>query len=215
MKILIFGKTVGGHRTKRSVPGALVWIALCMAVLVLSACYPAYYQSIPGEAAAAPQVPSTQIFFYPTAGQTTEQQSRDHYECYNWAIQQTGFDPGQSAIPTDQRVSVVPMPPLGHDTVAFTIAGAVLGALIGGRHHGAGSAIIGATGGMIAGAASDSARAEYARQQEEAYAAQGRAGSAQLAQKAAGFRRAIGTRGRTGWRPGWWPHRTVSGPSSG
>ena len=179
----------------RRVPGALVWSSLFMAVLVLSACYPAYYrpipQSIPGEAAAAPPVPSTQVYFYPTAGQTTEQQSRDHYECYNWAIQQTGFDPGQSAIPTDQRVSVVPMPPLGHDTVAFTIAGAVLGALIGGPRHAAGSAIIGATGGAIAGAASDSARAEIARQQEEAYAAQSRTGSAQLAEKAADFRRAM------------------------
>jgi hypothetical protein len=194
MKISICRKTAGGYRTERRMSGSLIWIALFAAVLVLSACYPVHYQSVsqslPGEAAMAPQV-STQVFFYPTAGQTTEQQSRDHYECYNWAIQQTGFDPGQSAIPTDQRVRVVPMPPLGHDTVAFTIAGAVLGALIGGRHHGAGSAIIGAAGGAIAGAASDSARAEYARQQEESYAAQSRVGSAQLAEKAAGFRRAM------------------------
>ncbi|MBN2439450.1 MAG: glycine zipper family protein, partial [Deltaproteobacteria bacterium] len=47
------------------------------------------------------------------------------------------------------------------------------------------------TGGMIAGAASDSARAEIARQQEEAYAAQNRAGNARLAEKAADFRRAM------------------------
>ncbi|MBN2439229.1 MAG: hypothetical protein JXL20_11600, partial [Deltaproteobacteria bacterium] len=145
MKISICGKTAGGYRTERWVSAAPIRISLFAAVLVLSACYPVHYrpipQSMPGEAAAALQVPSTQVYFFPKAGQTTEQQSRDHYDCYNWAIQQTGFDPGQSAIPTDQRVSVVPMPPLGHDTVAFTIAGAVLGALIGGRHHGAGSAI--------------------------------------------------------------------------
>jgi len=194
MKISICRKTAGGYRMERRVSGALVWISLFVAVVVLSACYPVHYQpisqSLPGEAATAPQV-STQVFFYPTAGQTTEQQSRDHYECYNWAIQQTGFDPGQSAIPTDQRVRVVPMPPLGHDTVAFTIAGAVLGALIGGRHHAAGSAIIGAAGGAIAGAAYDSARAEFARQQEEAYATQNRAVNAGLEKKAAGFRRAM------------------------
>jgi hypothetical protein len=192
MKVLIYDKTFGRHENQRRVPGALIWISMIMAVLVVSACYPAYYQTAaPGETVAAPQIPSTQVFFYPTAGQSTEQQSRDHYDCYNWAIQQTGFDPGQSAIPTEQRVRVVPMPPLGHDTVAFTIAGAVLGALIGGHHHGAGSAIIGATGGMIAGAASDSARAEYARQQEEAYASRNRSDNAWLAEKAAGFRRAM------------------------
>jgi outer membrane lipoprotein SlyB len=195
MKISIREKTAGEDRTERRVSGALVWISLFLAVLVVSACYPAPYRpiprSMPGEAATAAPVPPTQVYFYPKAGQTTEQQSRDHYECYNWAIQQTGFDPGQSAIPTDQRVRVVPMPPLGHDTVAFTIAGAVLGALIGGRHHAAGSAIIGATGGMIAGAASDATRGEIARQQEEAYAAQDQAYDARLDEKAAGFRRAM------------------------
>ena len=74
----------------------------------------------------------TQVYFYPKAGQTNEQQSRDQYDCYNWAIKQTGFDPGQSAIPKDDRVRVVPMPPPGHDTATLAIAGAVLGALIGG-----------------------------------------------------------------------------------
>jgi outer membrane lipoprotein SlyB len=195
MKISICGRKVGGYRPEGRLTGAIAWILLFMAVLALSACYPAAYgpmpQSMPAEAAAAQPAPSTQVYFYPTAGQTTEQQSRDHYECYNWAVQQTGFDPGQSAIPRNQRVSVVPMPPLGHDTVAFTIAGAVLGALIGGPHHAGGGAIIGATGGMMAGAASDSARAEYARQQEEAYVAQNQAERARLEEKAAGFRRAM------------------------
>ena len=47
----------------------------------------------------SPRAPITQVYFYPKAGQSTEQQSRDHYECYNWAMQQTGFDPSQSSIP--------------------------------------------------------------------------------------------------------------------
>jgi hypothetical protein len=146
---------------------------------------------MPRETAAAPQVPPTQVYFYPKAGQTTEQQSRDHYDCYNWAVQQTGFDPGQSAIPKDQRVRVVPMPPPGYDTAAFAVAGAVLGALIGGPRHALGGALIGASGGAIAGAASDSARLETARQQEEAYAARDRALDPQLDEKASGFRRAM------------------------
>ena len=138
-----------------------------------------------------PAAPSTQVFFYPMRGQTTEQQSRDHYDCYNWAINQTGFDPGQSTIPTDQRVRVVPMPPPGHDTAALAIAGAVLGALIGGRRHAAGGALIGAAGGAIAGAASDSARQEYARQLEEAYSTRDRSRDARLDERAIGFRRAM------------------------
>lgn len=191
----ISNRTTGTvHRQERRASGTLVWFSLFLAVLLLAACYPAPYRPVarpvPREAAPV-QPPSTQVYFYPRAGQTTEQESRDHYECYNWAIQQTGFDPGQSAIPTDQRVRVVPMPPPGHDTVTLAIAGAVLGALIGGPRHAAGGALIGASGGAIAGAASDSARMEAARQQEEAYAARDRARDTRLEEKASVFRRAM------------------------
>jgi hypothetical protein len=189
------GEATGVLQPEKRRPRAIAWISLFLTVLVVSACYPAPYRpiprSIPGETAAAPQVPPTQVYFYPKSGQTTEQQSRDHYDCYNWAVQQTGFDPGRSAIPTDQRVRVVPMPPPGHDTVTLAVAGAVLGALIGGPRHAVGGALIGASGGAIAGAASDSARMESARQQEEAYSAQNRARDTRLDEKAFGFRRAM------------------------
>ena len=52
----------------------------------------------------------TQVYFYPKTGQSTEQQSRDHYECYNWAVQQTRFDPSQLPVSLEQHVRVVPMP---------------------------------------------------------------------------------------------------------
>jgi len=195
MKISIYRKTAGEDRIERRVSRTLVWFSLFLTVLVVSACYPAPYrpipQSMPRETATAPQVPPTQVYFYPKAGQTNDQQSRDHYDCYNWAVQQTGFDPGQSPIPTDQRVRVVPMPPPGHDTATLAIAGAVLGALIGGPRHAVGGALIGASGGAIAGAASDSARMESARQQEEAYAARDRTSDARLDEKASVFRRAM------------------------
>jgi hypothetical protein len=195
MKISRHAKMTGGHQPEQKTSGALAWFPLLLALLVLSACYPAPYPPVPRpmprESASVQQTPSTQVYFYPRAGQTTEQQSRDHYECYNWAVQQTGFDPGQSAIPTDQRVRVVPMPPPGHDTATLAIAGAVLGALIGGPRHAVGGALIGASGGAIAGAASDSARLESARQQEEAYAARERTRDARLEEKASVFRRAM------------------------
>lgn len=173
-------------------------LAALLSVLALSACYhQAPYReaspAAPEDTVAAQKAPPlTQVYFYPKEGQTEEQQSRDHYECYNWAIKQTGFDPGQSAIPREQRVRVVPMPPMGYDTAALAVAGAVLGALIGGPRHAAEGALIGAAGGAIAGAASDGARVEAARQQEEAYAARNRTYDTQLYEKAAGFRRAMG-----------------------
>ncbi len=180
---------------KRRVSGTYVWLLLFLVLPLLTACYYRPYRTVarpaPEAAYGSPTVPLTQVYFYPKEGQTAEQQSRDHYDCYNWAVKQTGFDPGQSAIPTDQRVRVVPMPPPGHDTATLAIAGAVLGALIGGPRHAVGGALIGASSGAIAGAASDSARQESARQQEEAYASRDRARDDRLAERASGFRRAM------------------------
>jgi len=175
------------------VPGIRAWLAVLVAVSGLAGCYqyPPYEVVSRPAPAVSRTAPSTQVFFYPARGQSTEQQSRDHYECYNWAISQTGFDPSQSTIPEEQRVRVVPMPPPGHDTAVLAVAGAVLGALIGGRHHAVGGALVGATGGAIAGAASDEARQESARQLQEAYAAQDRSSYARLDERALGFRRAM------------------------
>jgi len=125
--------TIDPLLTKRRASRIYVWLLLLLPLLLLSACYPRPYRTVSRPAPDAtyenPRAPLTQVYFYPKAGQTAEQQSRDHYDCYNWAEKQTGFDPGQSAIPTDQRVRVVPMPPPGHDTATLAIAGAVLGAL--------------------------------------------------------------------------------------
>jgi outer membrane lipoprotein SlyB len=138
-----------------------------------------------------PTAPSTQVYFYPKQGQSTEQQSRDHYDCYNWAVQQTGFDPGQSAIPREQRIRVVPMPPAGYDTMAMAISGAVLGALFGGPRHAFEGAMIGATGGAIAGAASDAARQEEARLREEELTSRNQTRDNKLDEKTSLFRRAM------------------------
>ncbi len=194
MVIVNAGRVPVETLSRRWVSGIWFWFLLILGVLTLSACYQKPYQvsrPAPERVGASLEIPSTQVYFYPKAGQTAERQSRDHYECYNWAVKQTGFDPGQSSIPTDQRVRVVPMPPPGHDTATLAIAGAVLGALIGGPRHAAQGALIGATGGAITGAASDLARQESARQMEEAYNEQDRRRNAQLGEKALGFRRAM------------------------
>jgi outer membrane lipoprotein SlyB len=164
--------------------------------LALVACYPAnnrvITQPAPGSAAAKSNAALTQVYFYPKAGQSNEQQSRDHYDCYNWAVTQTGFDPGITAMRPEQRVKVVPMPPPGHDTITLSIVGAVLGALVGGPRHAAGGALIGASAGAVAGAASDISRQESARQMEEAYYNRDQALNSQLEAKALDFRRAMG-----------------------
>ena len=183
------GQTTAVHRGATAPVGLLLLLAL----LAVYACYPAPQRVYPRPMpeARAPKPPMTQVYFYPKAGQTNEQQSRDQYDCYNWAIKQTGFDPGQSPIPKDDRVRVVPMPPPGHDTATLAIAGAVLGALIGGPRHAGQGALIGAAGGAIAGSASDASRMEAARQQEEAYNARNQLRDARLDEKAFGFRRAM------------------------
>jgi hypothetical protein len=195
MNISDSGKITLNPKRKKMLSRTGAWLALILGVLALAACYPAPYRMVePSEPTVirdTPIAPLTQLYFYPKEGQTNEQQSRDHYECYNWAVKQTGFDPGLSEIPTNQRIKVVPMPPPGHDTATLAIAGAVLGALIGGPRHAAEGALIGGTSGAIAGAVSDSQRLESARQQEEAYAARDRARSAQLDAKVRDFRRAM------------------------
>ena len=195
MKIVDLKEMPVEHRPEQRSPGTCVRLSFFLAILVLSACYYPPYNEVsrpaPEVTGASQPVPSTQVFFFPNKGQTTEQQSRDHYECYNWAISQTGFDPSQSTIPPVQRVRVVPMPPPGHDTAVLAVAGAVLGALIGGRRNAVGGALIGATGGAIAGAASDSARQGYAQQLDQAYSARDRSRDAQLDEKAIDFRRAM------------------------
>ena len=133
----------------------------------------------------------TQIYFYPNRNQSAEMQSRDHYACYTWAMEQTGFDPSVSSIVPEQRVRVVPMPPPGQDTMAMSIAGAVLGALIAGPRHAGGGALIGAAGGAMAGMISDASRVEAARQMEEAYNNRNQGRDFRREKKALQFRRAM------------------------
>ncbi len=133
----------------------------------------------------------TQIYFYPNRNQSAELQSRDHYACYTWAMEQTGFDPSVSSIVPEQRVRVVPMPPPGQDTMAMSIAGAVLGALIAGPRHAGGGALIGAAGGAMAGMISDASRVEAARQMEEAYNNRNQGRDFRREKKALQFRRAM------------------------
>lgn len=112
-------------------------------------------------AGATAQRPGARLFIYPTAGQSAEQQDRDRYECYRWAVQQTGFDPSAAPRLPEDQVTLVPVPPRGVETLTGTVVGAAVGAGIGSisGHAGEGAAV-GAVTGALAGAAN-----EYAREQ--------------------------------------------------
>jgi preprotein translocase subunit SecG len=188
--MLIWKMVTGKNVSKRWLSRVSLRLLLLLLIITLVACYPTTYREVPS-ASQSPKTPVAQVYFYPKEGQTTEQQSRDHYECYNWAVQQTGFDPSQSSIPPAQRVKVVPMPPPGNDTAVLAITGAVLGALIAGPRHAGAGALIGAGSGAFAGAASDASRQQYAQQMEEAYVNRDQALDTRYEEKASDFRRAM------------------------
>ena len=181
-------------------PRAALMLAVVTAlVLVLSACVdaPPARRGPPPQARTvpppepAPPPPTTQVYVYPTGGQTAEQLSRDRYECYLWGVKQSGFDPSQTSLAPHQRVEVVPMPPSGTSTVAGAITGAVLGAVIAGPRDAGGGAIVGGVIGGAAGAASDAQRQAGADRVQNRYDQREGARMAKLEEQAGNYRRAL------------------------
>jgi hypothetical protein len=97
--------------------------------------------------------------FYPSKGQTTEQQTKDVAECQAWAKQTTGIDPA--------AVSSAPPPSSsGGQRVRGAARGAAGGAAIGAIAGDAGKgAAIGATAGTVSGGRQARKGKEQAQQQ--------------------------------------------------
>ena len=158
-----------------------------VANLALSACAPPAYTVRPSQAP-PPPMPSVQIYYYPNRGQSKEQQERDRYECYQWAVKQTGFDPGQAQLAPHQRVEVVPTTPPGANVAAGAMTGAVVGSMLSGRRdHGQGM-VFGAITGAMLGAASEQAQQEQAAQMQQHYDAKT---YARLERQSRDYRRAM------------------------
>ena len=90
------------------------------------------------------------LLVYPAKGQSQDQTERDKYECYNWAKQQTGFDPMKT--PTASS----PPPPKEKETWGAgtgAVGGGLLGAGVGGIAGGGKGALIGGAVGAGSGAA--------------------------------------------------------------
>jgi hypothetical protein len=127
-----------------------------------------------------------QMFFYPSQGQSPEQQTRDQGECHVWAVQQTGFDP---ASPPAAAPMPAAAPVQGGQVIRGAARGTVIG-VVGGAiagDAGKGAAIGAATGALVGG---------MRRRDEQMAAAQQQTASqqqydAQLAQQRDGYNRAL------------------------
>ncbi len=100
-----------------------------------------------GGAASAPAGAQNAVYAYPLAGQSLDQQQQDNWECYNWSVQQSGYDPERP--PPGPRVAYAPPPQqssgplaLGEgsmlgDTAKGAAGGALFGAIAGNAGKGA------------------------------------------------------------------------------
>lgn len=107
------------------------------------------------------------LFVFPANDQTPEQQEKDEYESYKWAVEQSGVDPLQ---PPQVEVEQVEKGPDGgavRGAAGGAAAGAAIGAIAGDAGKGA---AIGATAGGIRGVRGSAARQNNAQQQAEAEA---------------------------------------------
>jgi hypothetical protein len=105
------------------------------------------------------------LYVYPAKGQSQQQQKEDEFECYKWAIEQSGVDPLN--LPT---VAAPPAQtgPTGGAVVGAAkgaAAGAAIGAIAGDAGKGA---AIGATAGAMAGRRSGKQAQAQANQQAQA-----------------------------------------------
>ena len=110
-----------------------------------------------------------QQIVYPAKGQSPDKQKKDEYECHQWAVQQTGYDPTKAAAP-----AAAPKPPTTATgtTPGAGVRGAARGAVVG--------EVVGGDAG--AGAAAGAAVARSSSRKQNAAQAQQSQQSAQQAQ---------------------------------
>lgn len=105
---------------------------------------------------------------YPNKGQSKKQLEQDKFSCYQWAKEQTGFDPMEAPTAT------TPPPEKKGGVLRGAAGGAAAGALIGAvaGDAGKGAAIGAASGGVIGGVRkhrSEKAQEDWAQQQSAGY----------------------------------------------
>lgn len=142
----------------------------------------------PPRRVAVAEPPIEQVFVYPNSGQSEEQLDRDRYECHVWAVKQSGFDPSVPHPGYRQSVVINEGPPPGTNTVGGAVTGAIIGAAVSRPRNAGGGAIIGALAGAAIGASADNANEQRSERIQRRYDDR----SAQVSQRDADYRRAMG-----------------------
>jgi hypothetical protein len=145
----------------------------------------------PEDAGDAMSSAESDLYVYPSKGQTEKQLDRDRYECHNWAVAQSHYNPSDSHLAPHQQVRVVEMPAPGRDTAVGAMTGAVIGSSVAGRRDSGQGAVAGALVGAMIGASSDAARRQSANPAGARMSAEAQAERARLERQAADYRRAI------------------------
>ena len=168
-------------------------LLIMAAGFTITACMPPppRYATVPVRTTAQPPPPPTEVFFYPNRGQSPDQQDRDSYECYLWAVNQTGFDPSATNLAPHHKAVVVAEPPPGTDTAAGAITGAMLGAAVSSHGNMVEGALVGMMAGAIFGSASDAARQEQTYRLQKHYDRQAGQHTAAIERQAEEYRRAL------------------------
>lgn len=139
-------------------------------------------------------VASMGIFAYPAKGQTAEQQSKDDYECFDWAKGQTGYDPMN---PSQPVAATAPQQQPSGERLKGALRGAAGGAIIGevtGNDAGDGAAVGATLGTLRGGRDARQQQAEAAQQAEQSVQQQS---SAQTNQFKSAYGACMGGRGYT------------------
>ena len=97
----------------------------------------------------AASVAGASQYVFPAKGQSPEQQEKDEYECHQWAVGQTGYDPVQAASSTQTVISTADAGPAPGSGARGALRGAAGGAIIANVAGGSGSK--GAAAGAVIG----------------------------------------------------------------
>lgn len=139
------------------------------------------------------------VVVFPAKGQTTQQQSKDEGECYNWSKTQTGFDPmNPSSSPSSVQSSHPATPPAQHEhRVGGALRGAAAGAVIGevADDDASKGAEIGAVVGVLKGGAER--RRQHAQTQQDTAQQQQLARQQQVSLFNKGFSACLESKGYT------------------
>ena len=102
------------------------------------------------------------LFVFPTNDQSKEQQEKDEFDCYKWAVEQSGVDPIAPPKVEAEKVETGPDGGAVRGAAGGAIKGAAIGAIAGDAGKGA---AIGATAGGMRGVGRSAAKQQGAQQQ--------------------------------------------------